>query len=92
MFDGKVYLFDEITSNVDIESEAIIMDVILGLENKTIVMVSHRLKNIENANRIYVLEKGNIVESGNHQQLLDTKGTYYQSYQTQKALERVIEV
>ena len=89
LFNPDVYLFDEITSNVDVESEAIILDVINQLENKTIVMVSHRLRNVINSDIIYVLDDGKIVEEGTHNQLIKQNGLYSKSFKTQDSLERV---
>lgn len=89
LFNPNVYLFDEITSNVDVESEAIILDVINQLENKTIVMVSHRLRNVINSDIIYVLDDGKIVEEGTHNQLIKQNGLYSKSFKTQDSLERV---
>ncbi len=85
--DVDVFLLDEITSNVDVESERIIMDVIHNLRNKTIIMVSHRLKVIENFDQIFVLEEGQIKESGTHEYLIQKNALYAHYYQTQKRLE-----
>lgn len=75
------------SSNVDVESERIIMDVIHNLRNKTIIMVSHRLKVIENFDQIFVLEEGQIKESGTHEYLIQKNALYAHYYQTQKRLE-----
>mgnify|MGYP002853693637 CR=1 FL=1 len=69
--DTPMYIFDEATSNIDAESEEIIMDVIHKLSmEKTILLISHRLKNVEDADCIYMLADGKIVESGKHSELI----------------------
>ncbi len=84
----NIYVFDEATSNIDIESEAIIMQNIKELSNKkTVIVVSHRLKNVENADVIYYVEKGKILETGNHQELMSKCGGYAKLYNTQIQLE-----
>lgn len=87
LFDAKIYLLDEITSNVDTESEKIMMDVISNLKHKTIVMVSHRLYNVKNADEIWAMDEGKIVGTGKHQHLLETCPQYVALYETQAALE-----
>ena len=84
----EIYFFDEVTSNIDSVSEKIVMKNIYQLaKEKTVVMVSHRLKNVENADCIYVLEEGLISESGTHAQLLENRALYCRLYQEQKVLE-----
>jgi subfamily B ATP-binding cassette protein MsbA len=79
-----VIIFDEATSNVDSQSEALIQDAIKNLtKGKTTIVIAHRLSTIMNANRIIVLENGRIVETGTHQQLVVNKGTYTNLYETQ---------
>lgn len=86
--DTNIYIFDEATSNIDMESENQIMNVISEIsKEKTIILISHRLENVVQSDRIYVLEKGEIVEEGAHQELLDSKGTYEKLYKTQQDLE-----
>ena len=86
--DKDIYLFDEVTSNIDVESEAIIMKNILALkEEKTILLISHRLKNSELSDEILYLDQGKIVEKGNHESLLALNGEYASLYKAQKALE-----
>lgn len=87
--DKSVYIFDEATSNIDIESEAIIMQNILALaKEKCVIVISHRLENVVNANMIYLLRDGKIAEQGNHVQLCAADGEYARLYRTQKNLEQ----
>lgn len=84
-----VYIFDEATSNIDAESEEIIMEVIkLLAKTKTVLLISHRLANVTQADKIYVLDKGRITESGKHEQLLAGDGLYAKLFKTQQALEK----
>ena len=88
----EVYIFDEATSNIDVESEDSILKTIYSLsEEKTVIVISHRLANIVNADKIYVLDKGRISESGNHEELMNNKSTYYNLYTKQSNLEDVYE-
>ena len=88
LHDSPVYIFDEATSNIDIESEEVILSEIRKLaKNKTIIMISHRLANVADADNIYCLESGNIAESGTHEELLKKGGTYAKLWRTQAELE-----
>lgn len=84
----EIYIFDEATSNIDVESEEIIMSTISKIaSNHTVILISHRLANVVKADKIYYLENGSILESGNHQELMDQKGAYFTLYSRQKELE-----
>ncbi len=84
----EIYIFDEATSNIDVESEAIIMENILEISKKhSVILISHRLENVKNADKIYYLEFGEILESGTHQELMKLNGEYSKLYLTQKELE-----
>ena len=86
--DREIYLFDEATSNIDIESEEIIMKNIRALSRKKMVIViSHRLENVIGADRIYYLEAGTLREQGTHASLMSLGGGYAALYTTQKRLE-----
>ncbi|EAA24508.1 Export ABC transporter [Fusobacterium vincentii ATCC 49256] len=86
--DASVYIFDEATSNIDIESEEIILSIIYSLsKEKTVIYISHRLPAIKNADCIYVMDKGKIIESGEHIKLYAKKGLYYEMYRHQEELE-----
>ena len=85
---SPVYLFDEATSNIDVESENDIMAVIRALaREKTVLLISHRLANVVEAQQIYVLEQGAVVERGTHRQLLEQGGLYRRLWDAQYALE-----
>lgn len=89
--DADVYIFDEATSNIDAESEQLIMDVITELsKTKIVIVISHRLANIANADNIYVLDKGHVSEFGNHADLINNKSKYYDLYTTQMQYEQFI--
>lgn len=86
----EIYIFDEATSNIDVESEEKIWKAIYELaENKTVIVISHRLANVKNADNIYVLDKGNIVETGSHKELMMNNGKYSQLVNHQISLESI---
>jgi ATP-binding cassette subfamily C protein len=88
LHDSPVYIFDEATSNIDVESENDIMAQIHQLAKaKTVILISHRLANVANADNIYVLDQGNIAESGNHGTLLKLGGAYAKLWNAQQELE-----
>ena len=85
---SPVYLFDEATSNIDVESENDIMAVIRQLaKERTVLLISHRLANVVDAQQIYVLEHGAVAERGTHRQLLEQGGLYGRLWDAQYALE-----
>ena len=88
LHDSPVYIFDEATSNIDVESENDIMRQIHALANtKTVILISHRLANVVGADNIYVLDKGNIVENGDHNTLLGKNSAYAKLWNAQQELE-----
>lgn len=88
LHNSQVYIFDEATSNIDVESENDIVEQIHKLaHSKTVIMISHRLANVVNADRIYVMDNGNIAESGTHSQLLESGGVYSKLWTAQQNLE-----
>ena len=88
LHDTPVYIFDEATSNIDMESEEMIMDVIHELaQTKTIILISHRLANVVDSDCIYMLQDGKIVQSGTHEALMEETGAYEQLYRYQSELE-----
>lgn len=88
LHDSPVYIFDEATSNIDAESEEIIMDVIKKLaKTKTVILISHRLANAVLADDIYVLEHGKIAGHGDHKALMEQNGLYASLFNTQQSLE-----
>lgn len=88
LHDSPYYIFDEATSNIDVESEDVIMGQIMKLsKDRTVILISHRLANVKNADAIYVLDKGNVVESGTHKELLDRNWAYAKLWNAQMSLE-----
>ena len=88
LHDSPVYIFDEATSNIDMESEEAILDVIKGIVGeKTVVMISHRLANVVDADMIYCMDEGRVAECGTHEELLRANGVYSSLWSTQYELE-----
>ena len=90
LHDSPVYIFDEATSNIDVESENDIMALIRELAEtgeKTILLISHRLANVVEADRIYVMDAGNVAERGTQEELLAQNGTYARLWNAQQSLE-----
>ena len=86
--DKDIYIIDEATSNIDIESEAIIMSNIKALsQSKAVIVISHRLGNVISADSIYYMADGAIKEKGSHADLMIKNGGYAKLYNTQKSLE-----
>ncbi len=86
--DKDIYVFDEATSNIDVESEAIIMRNIKALsKNKSVIVISHRLANVVPADNIYFMENGEVKESGSHPVLMSDKHGYEKLFTAQKQLE-----
>lgn len=85
---SSVYIFDEATSNIDMESEEIIIREIYALaKNHIVILISHRLENTRNANQIYVLDNGKVVEFGNFTDLINNQKQYASLYFAQSELE-----
>jgi ATP-binding cassette subfamily B multidrug efflux pump len=83
-YDPKILILDEATSSIDTETEILIKKAIEKLlVGRTAIVIAHRLSTIQNSDKIIVLHKGEIRETGNHQQLLAKKGIYYKLYQLQ---------
>lgn len=84
--DPRILILDEATSNVDTRTEKAIQDAMqMVMKNRTSIVIAHRLSTIRDADMIVVMDKGQIVESGNHEALLAGKGKYYELYMTQYA-------
>jgi subfamily B ATP-binding cassette protein MsbA len=83
----KILVLDEATSSLDSESEALIQDGLRSLRRRTTFVIAHRLSTIQSADQILVLEHGQIVERGNHDQLLALDGRYKQLYDKQYRFE-----
>lgn len=83
-YDPKILVLDEATSNIDTETEELITKALETLMNdRTTIMVAHRLSTIQHADKIIVMHKGEIKESGNHQQLISKNGIYKRLYDVQ---------
>lgn len=83
-FDPAILVLDEATSSIDTETEMLIQDALTKLtENRTTIIIAHRLSTIQHADKIIVLNKGRVHESGTHQELLAARGMYYSLYQLQ---------
>lgn len=88
LHDSPVYIFDEATSNIDVESEEMIMEVIRELaKTKTVILISHRLANVVEADRIYMMKNGGFAEQGMHGELMELNGYYAQLFESQRVLE-----
>ena len=75
--DAPIVILDEATANVDPENEKELMDAVDALtKEKTIIMIAHRLKTVRHADQIVVVDKGNIVQQGTHEQLMKQEGIY----------------
>lgn len=83
----KILILDEATANIDSETEAIVQRSLAKMrQGRTTIAIAHRLSTIQDANCIYVLDKGKIIEHGCHEELLNQKGTYYKMYQLQAGM------
>lgn len=86
--DSDIYIFDEATSNIDVESEELIVENIYQLaQTKMVIMISHRLANVAASDHIVVMDQGMVVQQGSHQELLAKDGHYKQLWTMQRALE-----
>ena len=86
----SIYIFDEATSNVDVESEEAISEAIHELaRTKTVIMIAHRLSAVKEADRIYVMDQGKVAEEGTHGELIAEGGQYAHLWETQAALEAI---
>lgn len=90
LHDSPVFVFDEATSSVDMESEELILDTIRELaqsRGKTVIMITHRMANAEHADQVVVLEHGKSVERGTHTELMTADGVYAKLFTTQADIE-----
>lgn len=83
----KILILDEATANIDSETEQIVQNSLAKMrQGRTTIAIAHRLSTIQDANYIYVLDKGKIIESGSHEELLAKQGTYHKMYQLQAGM------
>ena len=89
--ESAVYIFDEATSSVDVESETLILQTIRALANrgKTVIMVTHRMANAADADHVVVFEHGRVAEQGTHTELMRANGTYAKLFRAQQTVENV---
>jgi ATP-binding cassette subfamily B protein len=93
LYDPSVLILDEATSSVDTESEALIQHAIDKLiSGRTSIVIAHRLSTIRKADKILVLDKGEVKEIGSHDELMKLQGFYYQLHQMQFAREETVKV
>ena len=84
--DPKILILDEATSNVDTRTEKAIQEAMQRvMQNRTSIVIAHRLSTIRDSDLIVVMDRGRIVESGRHDELIEKKGKYYELYMTQYA-------
>lgn len=84
LLDAKMLILDEATSNVDTRTEKKIQEAMRYLmKDKTCFVIAHRLSTIQNADLILVVDRGNVVEQGTHEELMEKGGSYWQMYQSQ---------
>ncbi|MFG6120275.1 ABC transporter ATP-binding protein [Thalassobacillus sp. B23F22_16] len=84
-FDPAILILDEATANIDTETEKLIQDALQVLkQGRTTLVIAHRLSTIQQADQIFVLQHGTMMEKGTHEQLLAEEGLYYQMYQMQQ--------
>lgn len=86
--DSEIYIFDEATSNIDVESEQIMLATIEEIAKvKTVIMITHRLRTMQHCDQIYMMQDGNLMEQGTHDELIHKQGVYAELFQKQSALE-----
>ena len=82
--DPKVLILDEATSSIDSHTEELIQNALIALtQDRTSIIIAHRLSTIQHADKIIVLDRGKVIEEGNHAELLDKQGAYFNLYEKQ---------
>ena len=93
LVNAPVLILDEATSALDAESERLVQKALANLmQNKTSIVIAHRLSTVRKADKIVVLERGQIIETGTHKELLEKGGTYKKLYELQFAEEEILSV
>ena len=93
LINAPVLILDEATSALDAESERLVQKALENLmQNRTSVVIAHRLSTIRKADKIVVMEKGEIIETGTHQELLENEGVYKRLYELQFLEEENVKV
>lgn len=89
--ESAVYIFDEATSSVDVESETLILQTIRALADrgKTVIMVTHRMANAADADHVVVFERGRVTEQDAHAELMRANGTYAKLFRAQQTVENI---
>jgi ATP-binding cassette, subfamily B, bacterial len=89
----RILILDEATSSVDVETERQIQEAINRLvEGRTTFAIAHRLSTLRNADRLIVLDRGEIAEMGTHEELMDKRGVFFELVETQRKVTEIIEV
>ncbi|WP_163583137.1 ABC transporter ATP-binding protein [Gracilibacillus saliphilus] len=92
-FDPAILILDEATANIDTETEGLIQEAMKVLaKGRTMLVIAHRLSTIQHADEIIVLERGQIIERGTHQELLQQRGNYHQMYKMQQGTSNKVQV
>jgi len=77
----RILILDEATSSLDNESESLVQEALERLmRDRTTIVIAHRLSTVQNADKIVVIEKGQVIEQGRHEELLEREGAYYRLY------------
>lgn len=93
LHDPRILILDEATSSVDVETERMIQEAIQRLvTGRTTFAIAHRLSTLRNANRLIVLDRGEIAEIGTHEELMKARGAFYRLVKTQSAINEIIGV
>ena len=88
--DAPFFIFDDSFSSIDTDTEERILTALVPIfKNKSVLIIAHRISTLRYADRIMVLDEGRIVEEGTHQELLDSRGTYYDIFNRQKLEEKL---
>jgi ATP-binding cassette subfamily B protein len=91
--DSRLLILDDSTSSVDTETEAFIRDALKGLTPKrTTFIIAHRIQSVMNADLIVVMDKGRIIQKGNHQDLISQEGMYKKIYELQTRIDEELEL